>query len=52
MPAVGCRHEWRPPAPRIITGSPAFDLDHVGAEIGQNLPGPRPGQDAGEFEHA
>ena len=52
MVAVGALDERRPPAAGVVAGALALDLDHVGAEIGQNLPGPRPGQNAGKFEHA
>ena len=63
----GCRHGNRRPRDRrrpraSMKGGPQprvssprarpLDLDHVGAEIGQELPGPRPGEDAGELEHA
>ena len=50
--AVGRRHERRAPAAGVVAGALALDLDHVGAEIGQKLPGPRARQDAGEFEDA
>ena len=52
MAAVLALDEGRAPAPRVVTGAFALDLDHVGAEIGENLPGPRSRQDAGEFQHA
>ena len=52
MAAVGRRHERRAPAAGVVAGALALDLDHVGAEIGQKLSGPRPRQDAGEFEDA
>ena len=52
MAAVGRRHERRAPAAGVVAGALALDLDHVGAEIGQNLAGPRPGQDAGKLENA
>ncbi len=48
MAAVGCRHERRAPAAGVVAGALALDLDHVGAEIGENLAGPGPGQDAGQ----
>src|ERR1700730_16658746 len=41
--------EGRAPLPGIVAGE-ALDLDHIGAEIGKQLPGPRPGEDAGEFD--
>ena len=52
MAAVLPFDEGRAPAPRVVTGAFALDLDHVGAEVGENLPGPRSRQDAGEFQHA
>ena len=52
MAAVGRLHERRPPAAGVVAGALALDLDDVGAEIGENLAGPGPGQDAGELEHA
>ena len=52
MPAVGRLDERRPPAAGIVAGALALDLDDVGAEIGENLPGPGPRQDAGKLEHA
>jgi hypothetical protein len=50
--AVGALNERRSPSPRVVAGALALDLDHVGAEVGQHLSGPRPGEDAGELEHA
>ena len=52
MAAVGASHEGRSPAARVVAGAGALDLDHVGAEIGQDLPRPGAGENAGEFEHA
>src|SRR5262249_23638761 len=52
MAAVGRLDEGRPPAPGVVPRPLALDLDHVGPEIGENLPGPRPRQDAGKLEHA
>ena len=52
MAAVGGGDERRAPAAGVVAGARALDLDHVGAEVGQDLPGPRPGQDAGELQHA
>src|SRR5215469_13937494 len=50
--AVGARHERRAPGPGIVAIAAAFDLDHVGAKVGEDLSGPRTGQNAGEFEYA
>jgi hypothetical protein len=52
MAPVGALYEGRSPAPGVVAGTFALDLDHVGAEIGQNLPGPRTRQDASKFQHA
>src|ERR1035437_9183978 len=52
MLAVGAFHEWRPPAACVVAGPFAFDLDNVRPQIGQRLPRPGPGQDAGKFEDA
>src|SRR5262249_20366885 len=46
---VAILDEGRSPLPGVVAGE-AFDLDHLGAEIGQKLPGPRSGQDAGELD--
>ncbi|MNZ46260.1 hypothetical protein D3C78_639380 [compost metagenome] len=37
------KERW-PPGARVITVTGALDLDHFSAEVGQDLPGPRPGQ--------
>ena len=50
--AVGRRHEGRTPGAGVVARALALDLDDVGAEIGKDLPGPRPGQDAGKLQHA
>ncbi len=52
MAAVGRRHERRAPGAGVVAGALALDLDDVGAEIGKDLPGPRPGQDPGKLQHA
>ena len=52
MGAVTRRDEWGAPAPGIVARAFSLDLDHVGAEIGENLPSPWSRQNAGEFEHA
>jgi hypothetical protein len=36
----------RTKGPRIVTRARALDLDHLGAEIGQVLPAPRPREHA------
>ncbi len=45
-------HERRAPDAGVIAGALALDLDDVGAEIGQQLPGPGSGENAGELKHA
>jgi hypothetical protein len=52
MAAIGGGHEGRAPGTGIIAAAGAFDLDDVGTEIGKDLSGPRPGQNAGKFEDA
>ncbi len=47
--AVALIDEGRSPGAGIVAGR-ALDLDHFGAKVGQHLPCPRPGQDAGEFD--
>src|SRR5215813_141683 len=50
MAAVGRWYEGRAPGAGIVAGALALDLDHVGAEIGEDLARPRPRQDAGKLE--
>ena len=52
MAAVGGRNKRRAPGAGVVAGALALDLDHVGAEIGQDLPGPRPCQDASKLQDA
>ena len=52
MAAVRGLDERRAPAAGVVAGALALDLDDVGAEVGEHLPGPGPGQDAGQFENA
>ena len=52
MAAVGGGNKRRAPGAGVVAGALALDLDHVGAEIGKDLPGPRPGQDAGKLQDA
>ena len=47
--AIPTLDPWRAPQPRPVPLG-AFDLDYIRAEIGENLSGPRPCQDAREFE--
>ena len=50
--AVAVLQEGRAPAARVVAGALALDLDDVGAEVGERLPGPGACQNAGEFEDA
>src|SRR5262249_3423599 len=50
--AVGSLDEGGAPAASVVAGAFALNLDHVGAQIGENLPRPGPRQDAGKLEHA
>ncbi len=52
MAAVGRRHERRAPGAGVVAGAGALDLDDVGAEVGKDLPRPRPGQDPGKLQNA
>ena len=36
----------------VVAAAGALDLDHLGTEITENLPGPRPGEHAGQVENA
>ncbi len=49
--AVGALDERRAPAARVVARAGALDLDHVGAEIGEDLPRPGAGQNARELEN-
>ena len=44
--------EGRAPAARIVAATFTLDLNDVGTEVGENLPGPGPGQDTGKLEYA
>ncbi len=46
------RDEGRAPAARIVAATFTLDLNDVGTEVGENLPGPGPGQDTGKLEYA
>ena len=50
--AVLARDEGRAPFAGVVAAVGVLDLDHVGAEIGQQLAGPRTCQDAGKLDHA
>src|SRR6185312_13457418 len=50
--AIDAFDERRTPAARVVAGALALDLDDVGAEVGEHLPGPGSGENAGEFENA
>ena len=44
--------EGRAPAARIVPAAFTLDLNDVGTQVGENLPGPGPGQDTGKLEYA
>ena len=44
--------EGRPPFARVVAALRVLHLDDIGAEIGEQLPGPGTGEDAGEFDDA
>src|SRR5277367_3187032 len=48
--AVFALEEGRAPDARIVARARALDLDHVGAEVRQNLTGPRTRENAREFD--
>ena len=41
----------RAPAARVVAAAGTLDLDHFGAEIGEELADPRTGEDAAHVEH-
>ena len=52
LAAVRALDERRSPAARVVARAGALDLHHVGAEVGEDLPRPRPGQNARKLENA
>src|SRR5262245_12536341 len=50
MAAIGRRYERRAPGAGIVARAFALHLDHIGAEIGEDLARPRPRQNAGKLE--
>ena len=42
----------RTPLPRVVACSGGLNLHNIGAQIGEQLPAPGPGQDAGKLKHA
>ena len=50
--AVRALDEGRAPVARVVAGPGALHLHDVRAEIGEQLAGPWPGEDAGELEDA
>ena len=50
--AVRILQVGRAPGTGVVAVAGALDLDHIGAQIAQNLAGPGAGQHAGEIEHA
>ena len=51
LAAARIAQEGRPPAARVVAHARPFDLDHIGAEIGQQLACPGARQDAAQVEH-
>ncbi|MCY1520840.1 hypothetical protein D9M68_556320 [compost metagenome] len=51
-PPVGVRHPGRAPAPGVVPGAGAFDLDDFGTQIGKVLGTPGPRQHPGQVQHA
>jgi len=49
--AVGVLQEGRAPVAGVITAFGPLDLDHVSAQVGQDLGAPRPGQHARKVEY-
>ena len=43
--------EGRPPGSGVVPGAGSLDLEHVGAEVGEDPAGVRPGQHPGQVEH-
>jgi len=52
MVTIRAFDERRPPSAGIVTGAFTLNLDYVGAEIGQYLPGPGAGKDSGKFKNS
>ena len=52
LAAVGIGDEGRAPAARVVTFARPFHLDHLRAEIGEDLRGPWPGEHAAQVEDA
>jgi hypothetical protein len=49
--AIGALDKGRAPAAGVVAALGMLDLDDVGAEIGQQLPGPGTSQDARKLDH-
>ena len=50
--AAGILEKRRTPGAGVIADNRTLDLDDIGAEVGENLSGPRAGHDAAEVEDA
>lgn len=50
--AIGIVQKRRAPVSCIVARAGAFDLDHVGAQIGQNLGTPRPREDSRQIQYS
>ena len=49
---MGATYERRAPAARVVALARPLDLDHLGAEIGKELGGPRASEDTAKIENA
>jgi hypothetical protein len=49
--AIGCVQKGRAPMAGIVAFAGPLDLNHFGTEIGEQLPAPWPGKDAGQLDH-
>jgi hypothetical protein len=50
--AIAVGQPRRPPAARVVATTGPLDLDRLGAEVDQQLPGPGAGENASQVEHA
>src|SRR3546814_19529266 len=48
--ALGAGNESRPPFARVVARARPLDLDHLGAEVGEQLPAPRPRKHTRPFD--
>ena len=48
--ALGIVEEGRPPMPGVVAFARTLDLHHLGAQIGEQLPAPGPGEDPRQLD--